>query len=123
MAVLNAVERGIKPLWKVRVHFQQPEDYTLDGGDGQAQDLPLLLSVGRISAALSSEGGYAVSNTTVILKNDQRYFSRKFARELPVKRLVEIFITLNGTDILRFRGIVGNWKYSNRTNVELTVNA
>lgn len=114
LAVMNAVECGIKPKYKVRVYFQQPEDFTVDD---------YLLSIGRISAALSSEGGYAVSNTQVVLKNEQRYFSRKFARELPVKRLVEIYMVLDGTDILRFRGIVGSWKYSGRTTVELSVNA
>lgn len=114
LSVLNAVERGIKPSYKVRIYLQEPEDYTVND---------YLLSVGRISASLSSEGGYAIANTTVSLKNKDRYFSIKFARELPVKRLVEIYMLLDGNEILRFRGVVGSWKYSKRTDIELTVNA
>lgn len=117
LSVLNAVEKGVKPELEVRVHFQQPETYTEED---------LLLSVGALSTSMSSEGAYEIANTTITLKNEDRYFSRKFSRELPVKRKVDVLMTIEGEEIEIFSGIVsagrGGWSIKSGI-LTLNVNA
>lgn len=113
VSVITAIERGIKPTYKVRVYFQQPETYT---------ENDYLQPLGARKTTMSSQGGYAIGNTTITLLNKNYYFSKKFARELPVKRLVEIYAVVGGTEFLEFRGIVSSWQRT-KTLVTLQVNA
>lgn len=99
---IQAVEHGIKPKYKIKVYWQEPEVYSEED---------YLLSVGDISTSMS-EGAYEVANATVQLKNEDYYFSQRLARELPNNKLIEIFMTIGSEDILVFRGIVGSWSLS-----------
>ncbi len=96
---IEALEEGLLQ-YRCKIYFQEPEVYTTDD---------YLQGIGSINTALPSEGGYEVANTQVTLRNEQYYFSRKFARELPVKRLVEIYVVAGSEEILLFRGVVSAW--------------
>jgi len=98
---LRAIERGVAPELSIKIYFQDPEIYTKND---------YLESAGPLSEGMSSEGAYSIANASVVLRNKNYYFSRKFGKELPVKRLVEIS-GMVGTDIiLLFRGIIGRWR-------------
>jgi len=106
LSVINAIAQAVKPVFKVIIYWQEPEIYTEED---------YLDSVGDLSTSMS-EGRYEVANTTVVLKNQDYYFSRRFARELPNNKLIEIFIVINSTDILIFRGTVNkDWKLNGLT--------
>lgn len=107
---LNAIEAGIKPAYKVIVYFQEPETYTEDD---------YLVNAGDMSTSMSESGGYEVANSSITLKNQDYYFSRRLARELPDKKLVEIFMNTGFQDILILRGVVSSWSL---TETELTLN-
>ncbi|NOZ68031.1 MAG: hypothetical protein GXP46_01980 [Deferribacteres bacterium] len=107
---LNAIEEGINPAYKVVVYFQEPETYTEDD---------YLLNAGDLSTSMSEDGGYEVANTSVTLRNQEYYFSRRLAKELPDNKLVEIFMNTGFEDILLFRGVVYDWQL---TETELTLN-
>ena len=110
--ILIAIEQGVLPAFKAVVYWQEPEIYTEDD---------LLVSVGDLTTAMS-EGRYEIANTSVVLKNDGFYFSKRLAKELPNNKLVEIYMTVLGEDILVFKGIVpkeGGWTL---TETELTLN-
>jgi hypothetical protein len=111
---LAALEGICNPVYKAKVYFQSPEIYTVED---------YLQSIGPISSAMSKEGGYVVQNTIVILINRDFYFSRKFAKELPVKKLIEIFIVINSEEILIFSGIVSDSSQLDETTLTLPVNA
>jgi hypothetical protein len=115
VSVLNAIAQGQKPDYEVVVYFQEPEVYSEDD---------YLQGVGEISSSMSGEG-YQVSNTTVTLKNIEKYFSHdRLAKELPDNKLVEIYAELAGEKVLIFRGIVqaGSWKLTPMT-LTLNINA
>jgi len=59
----------------------------------------------------------------VTLTNIDRYFSKKFGRELPVKRLVEVYLLIGDLSVLKFRGAVDSWTYSNRETITLNLSA
>lgn len=109
----NAIDRGIKPSYKIVVYFQEPETYTEDD---------YLVSVGDISTSMS-EGSYEIANTTVTLKNEDYYFSKRLARELPNNKLVEVYLVIIAEagvqNILIFRGVVSTWQL---TEMLLTLN-
>jgi hypothetical protein len=110
---LTALARGAKPQYKVKAYFQQPEEYTV---------ADYLESVGPINASLSNEGGYSVANTTITLRDTYRHFSKKFAKELPVRKVIEVYILIAGEAYLKFRGAVGGWS-KDRPLVTLDLNA
>lgn len=110
---LNAIEKGISPKFPVKVHFQVPETYTLDD---------YLVAVGSIKTSMSSVGGYEIGNASITLKNIDYYFSRKFTRELPNKRRVEIFLDTGYEEILISSGIVSTWQITPET-LSLNANA
>jgi len=110
----NAIEEGINPEYKVIIYFQEPETYTKDD---------YLISPGDISTSISESGrGYEVANTTIKLKNEEYYFSRRFAKELPDKKLIEVFMNTGFEDILMLRGIVSDWTLT-ETELNLNINA
>lgn len=114
LAALIALDAGtVKPTYKAVVYWSNgTETYTEDDK---------LVSVGDLSTGMS-EGRYEIANTTVVLKNEEYYFSRRMARELPNNKLAEIYLTISGEDILAFRGIIpktGGWKL---TDMGLTLN-
>lgn len=113
---MNFLEQGGKIKHEVTIYFQVPETYTEDD---------YLLSAGDLSASMSSEGGYSIANTTITLKNEGYYFSRKFTKELPNNKLVEVFLLIGQERVLTFRGIINkDWRIatSARTLI-LNVNA
>lgn len=94
-----------QPAYTVKVYWQEPETYTIDD---------YLLVVGDLSTSMS-DGSYEIINTIITLKNEDYYFSRRLAKELPNNKLMEIFMTMAGEDILIFRGLipkVGGWTLS-----------
>jgi len=105
---LNMIERSFRPDFKVIVYFQEPETYTPDD---------YLSGVGDITTGMSGEG-YEVANTTVTLLNRDYYFSKRLARELPNRKLVEIYAGF-AEDILLFKGTVNSWQL---TEQALTLN-
>lgn len=108
---LNAIAQGAGIDYEVIVYWQEPETYT---------KADYLQDVGDISAGMSEEGSYEIANVGITLKNTDYYFSRKFARELPNNKLVEIYQLIAGQRILAFRGVVAqNWKL---TPMGLTLN-
>ena len=109
---LKAIEQGVRPTFKVKVYWQDSETYTEDD---------YLVSVGSLSTSMSGDG-YEIANTTVVLKNDQYYFSRKCARELPTNKLVEIFLSIEDQDVIVFRGVVPRESGWALTETELTLN-
>ena len=111
--VMNAIAQGVKPAYEATVYFQQPETYTEDD---------YLLSVGGLRTAMS-EGRYEIANTSLTLSNENYYFSRRFARELPNNKLVEIHAVIAGERILIQRGVVNqNWTL-NEMKITLNINA
>lgn len=110
---LNALASGIKPVFTVKVHFQEPEIYTEDN---------FLQSPGTISTSISREGGYSIANSTIELNNVGFYFSEKFEKELPNEKLVEIFVNVAGESKVIFRGTVSSWTLT-PLNLTLNVNA
>ena len=114
LATLQALEKGLALQYKVTIYFQQPEIYTFDD---------LLRSVGDPSQSLSSDGGYEIGNTTIVLDNKDYYFSRKFAKELPNNKLVELHMQAGDESILLFRGVVANGWTLTQTELTLQVNA
>ena len=115
LASLNAIDSGILPEYRIKVHFRIPETYTPDD---------YLQSVSSIDSSMSSVGSYGIGNASVTLKNIDYYFSRKFARELPNNKRVEIFLWTGHEEILIFAGIVkdNSWQLS-ATALTLGVNA
>jgi hypothetical protein len=111
--MLSAIEQGVKPAYEVTVYFQQPETYTEDD---------YLLSVGGLRTAMSG-GRYEIANTSIMLSNENYYFSRRFAKELPNNKLVEVYMNIAGERILIQRGIVNqNWTLD-EIKVTLNINA
>lgn len=110
---LNAIERGSGVIFKAKIFFQEPEIYTPED---------YLNDVGAIASRMSSEGSYEIANTTIELKNTGYYFSERFKDELPVDKLVIIYMTVNSEDIEVFRGIVSGWSLEG-TLIKLTINA
>ena len=112
LQILRAIEQGVKPKYKIKVYWQEAELYTEDD---------YLLSVGDLSTSIS-RGAYEIANTTVTLKNQNYYFSRRLHRERPNNKLVEILMQIAGKDVLLFRGIIplsGGWTL---TEMLLTLN-
>lgn len=108
--ILRAIEQGVDPKFKAIIYWQQPEGYTADD---------YLIGGGDISTSMS-EGSYEIANTSITLKNDGFYFSRRFAKELPNNKLVEIYLVIASLAILVFRGTVAkDWKL---TKTMLTLN-
>jgi hypothetical protein len=117
LTAMQAIEQGVKPEYAVTVYFQQPETYT---------ENDYLLSVGGLRTAMS-EGRYEIANTSITLSNEKKdgshYFSRKFGRELPNNKLVEVYMLIAGERILVQRGVVNkNWTL-NEMKVTLNINA
>jgi hypothetical protein len=111
--MLNALSQGVKPAYEVTVYYQQPETYTEDD---------YLLSVGGLRTSMS-EGRYEIANTSIVLSNENYYFSRRFAKELPNNKLVEVHVNIAGERILIQRGIVNkNWTLD-EMKVTLNINA
>jgi len=111
---MNLLEQGCRVKPEVTIYFQVPETYTEDD---------LLVSAGDTTINVSSEGGYSIANTTVTLKNEDYYFSKKFAKELPNNKLVEVFHLIGEERVLVFRGIVSkDWKLT-PSLLTLNVNA
>ena len=111
---IRAIEKGAPLQFIVVVGFQQPETYTVEG---------YLNSAGDISQSMSGEGAYEIQNTTVMLKNDQYYFSRKFSREMPNGKPVVISIIIEGQTIEIFSGVIdNNWSLT-PTELSLPVHA
>lgn len=113
LSSLIAMDAGLTtPVYTAKVYWQEPETYT---------ENDLLSGVGDLSTAMS-DGRYEIANTSIVLKNEDYYFSRRLAKELPNNKLVEIYMTVFDEDILVFRGIVpreGGWAL---TETELTLN-
>jgi hypothetical protein len=110
LAVMRAIEEGEKPSYEVTIHFQQPETYTEDDR---------LMGVGGLRTAMS-EGRYEIANSSIVLSNEDYYFSRRFARELPNNKLVEVHARIAGERILKQRGVVNkNWTLD---EMKLTLN-
>ena len=104
-----------QPVYKVKVCWQEPETYTEDD---------LLFPVGDLCTSIS-ESGYEIANVVIALRNEDYYFSRRLAKELPNNKLVEIFMLMDGEDILVFRGVVpkeGGWTLT-ETKLELNIKA
>jgi hypothetical protein len=99
----------------VKVYFQVTETYTEDD---------YLQSVDSINASMSSVGAYEIGNASVKLKNKDYYFSRKFQRELPNNKRVEIYIWTGVEEILVASGRVNdnNWQLTD-TLLTLNINA
>jgi hypothetical protein len=117
LSAMQTIEQGVKPEFSVTVYFQQPETYI---------ENDYLLSVGGLRTAMS-EGRYEIANTSIALSNEKKdgvhYFSRKFERELPNNKLVEVYMLIAGEKILVQRGVVNkNWTL-NETKVTLNINA
>jgi hypothetical protein len=112
---LNNIEKGLNPEFRVKVHFQVPELYTIED---------YLQSVASIYASMSSVGLYEIGNAVVTLKNANYYFSRKFEKELPNNKRIEVFIWTGYEDILIATGIVrdNNWTLT-ETILTLNVNS
>ena len=111
--VLSAILSGDMSYGKkVMIQFQSPETYTEDN---------YLDSIRGINMSMSDDGGYEASNTSITLKNTDRYFSKFFARELPIKKAVQIFFIIAGIDVEVFKGIVADWKLT-KESVELNIN-
>ena len=122
LETMNLIEAGVATTFEVVIHFQQPETYAEDIDPADSTVLPFLSSVGDLSSSMSVDGGYEIGNTTIVLKNRDFYFSRRFARELPNKRLCQIFMRLGAARIERFRGIITDgWKLT-PTTLTLQVN-
>ena len=98
---LNAIDRGVMPRFQVKLFFQVPEVYTEDD---------YLASVGDINASMSSVGSYSIGNGSVTLKNKDFYFSRKFTRELPVNKRIEVSISIGAQELLFAAGVIKGWK-------------
>lgn len=111
---MRLLEKGRAPQYNVTIYFQQPEVYTPDD---------LLRSVGDPTQSLSADGGYEIGNTTVILDNKDYYFSRKFGKELPNNKLVEIHMLIGDESKLLFRGVVSNSWTLSAAELVLPVNA
>lgn len=113
---MNFLEQGGKTKSEVTIYFQVPETYKEDD---------LLISVGDINTSMSSEGGYSIANTTITLKNEGYYFSRKFAKELPNNKLTEVFFLIDQERVLAFRGIINkDWRIAaSAGTLTLNVNA
>lgn len=110
----KAIENGVKPVFKIIVYFQSPEIYTEE--DFLDSALPVRTGMSR--------DGYEIGNFTVRLKNISKYFSRKFTRELPNRRQVELRMNVGYEDIVVTSGIVNTWQYDLASNiVVLNVNA
>jgi hypothetical protein len=73
---------------------------------------------------MSSIGKYEIGNATITLKNRNYYFSKKFAKELPNNRRVEIYLWKGFEEILLAAGMVkdNNWSLT-PTLLTLNVNA
>jgi hypothetical protein len=111
---MSYIEQGGRISPEATIHFQVPETYTEED---------LLVSVGQLTTNMSAEGGYAIANTTITLKNQSYYFSRKFAKELPNNKLVEVFFIVGDERIQVFRGITNkDWKLT-PSLLTLNVNA
>jgi hypothetical protein len=112
---LNAIEQGlIVPEYRVKVYFQAVETYTVED---------YLSAVNSVKSSMSSIGNYEIGNASVMLKNTNYYFSKKFVRELPNKRRVEVYLWTGYDEKLLFSGIVSGWEISPVTTVSLSVNA
>lgn len=112
---INAIEQGlIVPDYRVKVYFQAVETYTV---------AKYLAAVDSVRSSMSSIGNYEIGNCTVTLKNIDYYFSRKFARELPNRRRVEVYEWTGYEEIMLFSGIVSGWEISPVTTVTLRINA
>ena len=114
IATIRAIEKGVNPSYVVVIDFQQPETYDMDG---------LLISVGDISQSMSGDGVYEIQNTTVTLKNEKFYFSRKFARELPDNRPVTIYLKIGDELIEFFRGLISSGWTLSAVELSLSVHA
>jgi hypothetical protein len=115
LASLNAIAQGAKIKFIVRIYFQVPEDYTKEDR---------LLDIGSINTSLSSVGSYEIGNSTISLSNKDFYFSRKFKKELPNNRKVEIFIDTGFEKIRYCAGMVkdNSWQLT-PTLLTLNINA
>ena len=113
---MNFLEKGGKVRTEVTIYFQVPETYKEDD---------LLISAGDNNTSMSSEGGYTIANTTITLKNENYYFSRKFTKELPNNKLVEVFDVIGEERVLGFRGIINkDWRIAaSAGTLTLNVNA
>lgn len=114
LAAMRLLEKGHAPQYRVTIHFQQPEVYTVDD---------LLRSVGDPAQSLSSAGGYEIGNTTITLDNKNYYFSRKFSKELPNKKLVDLHMLIGDESLLLFRGVISSGWTLTATELTLQVNA
>jgi hypothetical protein len=70
------------------------------------------------------EGGYEVSNATVVLRNTGLYFSRYLAHELPDNKFMEIFMVIGSQEVLKFSGTVppGGWTFDVPMKLTLNLN-
>ena len=98
-----ALEEGIVPTDIVTINWSWgEEDYTAE----DYLDVPL----GSITTSTSEEGSYEQGNFSLILLNREYYFSRLFANELPLGKLVVAYDLLLGIKLEKFRGKVTDWK-------------
>jgi len=112
---INTIDKGRNPEYRVKIYFQQTETFTEDD---------YLQSVGSINSSMSSVGQYEIGNASVVLKNKDYYFSRKFEKELPNNRRVEIYLWTGFEEILLAAGIVrdNSWTLTPET-LTLNLNA
>lgn len=113
IAALNAIRQGIRPKYKVRVHFQAVQDYTEDD---------YLQSIGQMRWSMSRDGLYEITNGSITLKNVDYYFSRFFDREQPGNKRVEVYLIIGTTEVLLTSVVVRKWKLTPML-VTLEVNA
>ncbi len=114
LPTIRAIEKGSQLKYSVTIGFQQRETYTIDD---------YLISEGDISQSVSGAGAYEIQNTTVMLKNKDYYFSRKFSRELPNGKPVAISVIVADQTIEIFSGVIdNNWSLT-ATELSLPVHA
>ncbi|MFA6054046.1 MAG: hypothetical protein WC769_01600 [Thermodesulfovibrionales bacterium] len=117
IAALNAIRQGVRPKYKVRVHFQAVQDFTEDD---------YLQSIGQMRWSMSKDGLYEITNGTITLKNIDYYFSRFFNREQPGNKRVEIYLIIDTVEdpveVLWTSAVVKTWKLTPML-VTLEVNA
>jgi hypothetical protein len=113
ITALNAIQQGIRPEYKVRVHFQAPQDYTEDD---------YLQDIGQMRWSMSQDGPYEITNGSITLKNINYYFSQFFDRELPDNKRIEIYLIIGAEEILLTSAVIRRWTLT-PTIVTLEVNA
>ena len=113
VSALNALQQGILPAYKIRIHFQSPQDYT------EADNLK---TVSSFRWSLSKSGQYEITNGRITLMNTDYYFSRFFERELPDNKRVELYMLIGDSETLLSSCVIRGWTLSGNS-VDLDVNA